>query len=254
VFLALWTGGSTGASPDVARSLLAAVAFFLIHDAESPAFRRDEAGRDIDETRVMRAELSAQRMRIAPHFLFNVLNAVSGLIALGRTREAERVIGRTADFFRRMDRAGRDERVRLRDEIDTLQAYFDVEQARFGPRMRVRLRLDPGVTGALVPPLVLQPLAENAVKHGVARAAGPVQVTVSAINDGSMVTVEVADDAPPVEQEGVDAAGSGLEIVRRTLAAAWGPRARLTVVQSVNGFRAAIVFPLEVEPGRRKAA
>lgn len=251
---ALWAGWTAGSAPDLARGLLAALVFALTLDAETRGFRRDEAARDIDETRVMRAELSAQRMRIAPHFLFNVLNAVSGLVALGRTAEAGQVIDRTADFFRRLDRAGRDERVRLRDEIDTLQAYFDVEQARFGDRMQVRLRLDPEVTGALLPPLLLQPLAENAVKHGVARATGPVRVTVSAVNDGTTVTVEIADDAPQAATSGVDPQGSGHEIVRRTLAAAWGPRARLTVVQSLNGFRAAVVFPLELERARKEAA
>ena len=125
------------------------------------------------EARAHEARLAALRLQLQPHFLFNALNAVSTLVADGRPAEANRMLARLADFLRAtLDRRDAVE-VPLSEEIAFTRRYLEIEEVRFGDRLRVEVDVDPGARSALVPPMILQPLVENAVRHAVGpRAAG----------------------------------------------------------------------------------
>jgi len=136
-----------------------AVAVAAAHDAE----RRAAEAR----TLVREAELHVLRMQLNPHFLFNSLHSISALATLDGARAREMCL-RLADFLRSSMGLGNRESISLRDELALVRSYLDVEQVQFGERLRVESEIDPDCDGCAVPALLLQPLVENAVKHGIA--------------------------------------------------------------------------------------
>jgi two-component system, LytTR family, sensor kinase len=190
------------------------------------------------------AQLRALRYQINPHFLFNTLNSLSALVLRQRTQEAERMIMNLATFFRTSLTSDPAADVTLSDEIRMQRLYLEIEQIRFPERLSVVVDVPEELKDVAVPGLILQPLVENAIKHGVARSGGPVTVTIRArVNNGSFhLTVE--DDADGA----VDSArrdGVGLRNVRERLAArfdgaassSYGPR-------EGGGFRVDLLIPL----------
>src|SRR5207302_2096928 len=113
------------------------------------------------------AELRAFKAQVDPHFLFNSLNAVASMCG-SRPLEAREMAQRLADFFRLILRLGALERITLAEEIDLVQRYLAIEQVRFGDRLTTHINVDENAARCMVPPLLLQPLVENAVRHGVA--------------------------------------------------------------------------------------
>lgn len=197
-----------------------------------------------------RAQLMALRFQINPHFLFNALNALSALITLGRNAEAERVVLNLSAFLRHSLTTSPEQKVTLKEEIDTQQRYLEIERARFSDRMSVEIDVPPTLQAALVPSLILQPLLENAVKYAVTPAVRPVRVSVTARQDGAALAVTVADDgsgtASPVEPE--HGAGIGLTNVRERLKAFYGAAGRLETRTRDGGFVAELRLPLETAP------
>ena len=125
------------------------------------------------ESLAHQARLSALRFQLNPHFLFNAMNAVSTLVVEQRNAEANRMLSRLADFLRlTLEDAGRAEST-LADELVYVRAYLEIEQVRFGERLRVRYDVPDDALLAELPPLILQPLVENAVKHAVAGGVRP---------------------------------------------------------------------------------
>ncbi len=156
------------------------------------------------------AQLAALRFQINPHFLFNALNAVTALIGAGRNVEAESVVIRLSEFFRASLTAAPSQLVPLEEELDLVGSYLDIEAARFGERMVVDIDLPEAVRGALVPHLLLQPLAENAVKHGVARAKHPVTISLRAVRRGEDLIIRVVDDGGGGAAPDLAANGTGI--------------------------------------------
>lgn len=144
------------------------------------------------ESHAHRAELQALRYQLHPHFLFNTMNAVSTLIAEERNREAERMVARLSDFLRLTLEQETAPEVPLAQEIDFTQRYLDIEQIRFGDRLQVTIDAAPNTLSALVPALVLQPLVENAVRHGIAplERGGHLRVEARAIGDRLLLRVD----------------------------------------------------------------
>lgn len=193
------------------------------------------------------AQLTALRFQINPHFLFNALNAVTALIGADRKVEAETVVIRLSEFFRASLTIAPGDLVPLEEELDLTGSYLDIEAARFGDRLGVEIDFPDHLRGAMAPHFILQPLAENAIKHGVAPAKRPVKVTLRASSAGGRLILTVTDDAGvggalPAANGG----GVGLSNVRARLHALFGDDASLQTSAQDGCFTAEIVMPLRM--------
>jgi signal transduction histidine kinase len=169
------------------------------------------------------AQLQALRARINPHFLFNSLNSIAQLISTDPER-AEACVERLAEIFRYLLQSDNRSFVTLQDELDIADAYLDIERARFGDRLAVDFVVEDGALRGTVPTLILQPLIENAVRHGVSQKVGGGTVSIEAALDGSDLRVVVRDTGVGL-REGVDAAlsaGVGLRNVHDRLVQLYG--------------------------------
>jgi hypothetical protein len=189
------------------------------------------------------AHLSALRFQLNPHFLFNALNAISSLVVTGRAIQAEAMIARLSDFLRSTLGARPDEMVRLEDEFEMLGSYLDIESVRFGDRLETRIDLPADLRDVPIPPFLLQPLVENAMKYAVAPAQGMVTVEVQAECLGTELRIIVRDDgkAGTAINGGM---GIGLANLRERLSLSYGDGARLAAGPSAGGFEAAVSIPL----------
>lgn len=205
---------------------------------------RDLHRRELEEARVegllARARLQALQSQMHPHFLFNALNGISGLI--GRDdRLARRMVGELGGLLRATI-ADEDEEVPLYAELALLDRYVALESARFGDRFRFSRRVPDEAAELLVPRFVLQPLVENAVKHGVERRRAPVEVRLSARVEGGSLVLSVADDGPglaPGAQEGV-----GLGNLRERLRVLYGADQSLRARAAGRGTEVTVVLPV----------
>jgi signal transduction histidine kinase len=177
-----------------------------------------------------RAELKALRAQINPHFLFNALNAIAGLIQ-DQPRLADETIEQLAQVFRYTLRNSDSEWVPLGEEVEFVAAYLRVEQARFGDRLRVSFQLDPAAASVPVPAMCIQPLVENAIRHGAAATEGSGAVALRTALENGIVRIEVCDNGPGFPPEfSLDSAAEthGLCNVAKRLRGYYGPSARLS--------------------------
>jgi two-component system, LytTR family, sensor kinase len=209
------------------------------------------------EERLAQAELRALRAQISPHFVYNALAAVAGYIH-SRPEEARELLTDFAEFTRYAFRRERPY-VTLADELHYVEKYLNLERARFGDRLTVRLAVAPEILPAVVPVLSLQPLVENAVRHGIEGAGGGVTIEIMGQDLGTDALVTVRDDGAGMSDESARAAlagladGVGVQNVHRRLESSFGPgyglriesapgegtEVRLTVPKSHPGVRAA---------------
>jgi two-component system, LytTR family, sensor kinase len=185
------------------------------------------------EALAQQARLRALRLQLNPHFLFNTLNAISTLIAEGRNAEANRMLARLSDFLRQTLQAGDAAEIPVAEEIDFARRYLDIEKSRFGDRLHVDIAVASDAGGALVPPMILQPLVENAIKHAIVPREGGGKVAITATRDDMWLTLGVEDDGP-----GLDAGagnGIGLTNVRERLAEIYGERSEVSFSRSDRG-------------------
>jgi two-component system sensor histidine kinase AlgZ len=187
------------------------------------------------------AELRALKAQINPHFLFNSLNSITALTTVDPARAREMCI-KLSDFLRNTLGLGERAAISWREELALSRTYLDVEQVRFGSRLRVEIDVDEDCSECMVPPLVLQPLIENAVKHGIATMVEGGLIRVEGhVVDGSM-EVSVANDFDP-DSPTPRRSGLGLRNVRSRLATRFGDAAHLTAHVENNQFRAEMVVP-----------
>ncbi len=186
------------------------------------------------------AKLRALQMQLEPHFLFNALNLVSSCIRVDPPR-AETMLTYLSDFLRATLRAGGAREVRLEHELAAVTAYLEIMKARFADRLRVVFDVDAESRGVLVPNLVLQPLVENAVKHGIALHDRVGTVRIAARRDGDALRLSVGDDGPGAPPGGLAAAapgdgrGVGLSNTAERLAHLYGAAGRLAAGQAPGG-------------------
>ena len=194
---------------------------------------------------LVEARLQALQARIRPHFLFNSLNAVLSLIRRDPKR-AERALEDLADVFRTLMSEPR-QFVRLADEISLLERYAGIEQLRLGERLRITWELDTAPTDALLPPLVLQPLLENAVYHGVEPGTGTSDVLVRITKRGERVLAQIEN--PYLEAE-VQRAGNrmALENIRERLQLFFDAEARIAIKAADGRYRVELEIPYRVRP------
>jgi signal transduction histidine kinase len=181
------------------------------------------------------ARLSALRMELHPHFLFNALNAIAGLV---RRREGDKAVGmlsRLGALLRMTLDPDLGHEVPLDRELELLDLYLGIEKTRFPDRLEVRMDVDPAARAALVPAFVLQPLVENAVRHGIARMVQRGRITIGARIAGSRLAIEVADTGPGIIAGGRSGEGVGLRNTRERLSQLYGGDAVLQLEQRVSG-------------------
>lgn len=200
------------------------------------------------------AEIRALRYQVNPHFLFNTLNSLSTLVMRDRPEEAERMILNLATFFRTSLTSGAADDLTLDEELRLQRLYLDIEAVRFPERLRVSIDVEPGLGDACVPGLLLQPLIENAIKHGVSRVARPVLLTIRIAEMlPGRLEIRIEDDGPSGEADPADAlfetprpgTGTGLKNVAGRLAARYGEDARMHWgPRAVEGFAVIVELPL----------
>jgi hypothetical protein len=196
------------------------------------------------------ARLDALRRQLDPHFLFNTLNAIASLVERD-PRGVRRMIARLGDLLRHSFEGGHEPEVTLRRELASLDLYVDIVKVRFQDRLVVDIRMDDAVLDALVPTFILQPLVENAVKHGVERRTEGGSVSVEGLRDGDALVLRVINDAPgeaslvvpsPTSRKGV-----GLRNTRARLEQLYGNRQRFTLEHDAErGVVAEVRLPFHV--------
>ncbi len=198
---------------------------------------------DAQERVALEARFAALQARTNPHFLFNTLNAVASLIAIDAGR-AERMLEKLASLFRyALDGAER-RSVALGEEIDAVRDYLDIETTRFGERLVAHVDIESGAEAIAIPPMIVQPLVENAIIHGFGGARGKGTVWVSARTVDAEVVVTVEDDGVGPGGSTRSGTGTALSGIRERLALAFGTTARLeTGPRAGGGFRAVIHLP-----------
>lgn len=198
------------------------------------------------ETRLAQAQLHALKMQLHPHFLFNTLHSIGVLVRKESGDAALEMITGLGDLLRySLDTMDRQE-VSLREELEFLQQYLDIEQVRFGDRLHVDFDVDPRAYDAAVPNMLLQPLVENAVRHAVSPHAGPREVVVEAEREAGVLLIRVLDDGPglPAGWSIEDDQGVGLRNVRERLEKLYGAAGRLVVSpRDTGGVEARVRLP-----------
>lgn len=188
------------------------------------------------------AELRALRLQVNPHFLFNSLNAISALVSAQSNREANRMLGCLSDFLRAtLAHDGRHEHS-LADELALLDAYLAIEKARLGERLRLTMKAGPDLLDSVVPYLMLQPLVENAIRHGIASLSAPGRLDILVERAGERLLIDVQNDG---QQRAHTGSGIGLTNVRERLRHLYGEDQQVDAGWSMDGrFRVRIALPL----------
>ena len=191
------------------------------------------------------AELKALRMQIDPHFLFNSLNSIAGLIGgdPAKARDMCRLLG---DFLRDSLRLGRESRITLEREVELARQYLGVEQVRFGRRLTVEAEIGEEASSVPVPPLLLQPLVENAVRHGIATLLDGGTIAIQARRAGERAVIVVSN--PRDEDAKRHGTGFGLDIVRRRLDATFPGQAALVIDAGAESYKVSVTIPVESAP------
>lgn len=190
------------------------------------------------------AELRALRSQVDPHFLFNSLSSIAGLVA-SDPREARRMCSLLAELLRASLRTGERDTIPLDEELALVERYLAIEQIRFGDRLRVRVEIEPSCRPVVVPPLILQPLVENAVRHGIGQRLEGGEVSLRARCDDGRAILEVANpcDRDRGRRSRRTAGGIGLRNVRQRLAARFGRAASLEIHDEDERWRAVVTLP-----------
>jgi two-component system LytT family sensor kinase len=192
------------------------------------------------EVSLSEARLHALELQIQPHFLFNTLNSISALIRITRQREAVAMIAGLSDLLRySLDHAG-EQRVVLASELAIIERYLEIERLRFPDRMVFEIAADAEVRGAPVPTLLLQPLAENAVRHGIAQRAGPGRIAIRVWRDDRQLRIEVWNTGTLAADY---RAGVGLRNTMDRLRHLYGHEHRFELSAHDGGVRALVTLP-----------
>ncbi len=211
--------------------------------ADRPAPRIVPAGGEAD---LLRAQLHALRAQVQPHFLFNTLHAIAHLVR-NDPRGAEQMVMNLGDLLRGTLKAGDTQLVPLREEMAMLRAYLEIQKVRYRGRMLVRIAVADDLGAETVPVLILQPLVENAVRHGVEPRAEPTTIDVSAHLQGAMLILTVRDDGAGPGGGGRRGAGTALRDVAARLQALYGLDATLkTSGRSGGGYESSLHIPSSI--------
>lgn len=191
------------------------------------------------------ARLQALQSQLQPHFLFNTLNSISALIVDGRIDAATSMISRLSDFLRTSLQTSDTPQIPVASEIVFVRHYLDIQKIRFGDRLTFRLDVAPAALSALVPTLLLQPLVENAVLHGILPHKEGGSVTISVSTEARKLKLRIEDDGPGLSDSAAPSFGVGLSNTASRLDELYGDQAKLSVGRgAVSGVVVSIELPL----------
>jgi two-component system, LytTR family, sensor kinase len=220
--------------------------------------RREELRRAQVESQLAQAHLGALKMQLRPHFLFNTLNSISSLVHTDPDA-ADSMLAKLGDFLRLTLAQDHCEFIALEQEITFARHYLEIEAVRFGDRLQVDFSIEPAVRGASVPNMLLQPLVENAVCHGIALSAGPGRITLGARQREDQLELWVTNSGPGLREKdnrvktdrhrigapGIDSADAGIGLAnsRARLHQAYGDQGSLRLEDSGNSVRVTVLLP-----------
>jgi sensor histidine kinase YesM len=213
-------------------------------------FREGELRSARLETQLSQAQLQALKMQLHPHFLFNTLHSISALVHTD-PETADRMIARLGDFLRlTLENSGAQE-VTLQKELEFLRCYLEIEGVRFRDRLTTEIEIEPQTLDTPVPNLILQPIVENAIRHGIAPRSAPGRIEISAKRNNGSLRIEVKDNGPGLPAirvpDGRSREGLGLANTKARLARLYGPSHRLELANADGG---GLVVTLEIPATR----
>jgi two-component system LytT family sensor kinase len=209
-------------------------------------FRENELQSAELRAQLSQAQLEALRLQLQPHFLFNTLNSIVGLIRNDENKDAIRMTSGLSKLLRHVLEHAGEQEVSLREEVEFLSRYLEIQQMRFSDRLTVEMKIDPDTLEAGVPSLILQPIVENSIRHGVAARDAPGTVSLSASRHGGYLEIIVYNDGPalPKAWQLEDCAGIGLANTRARIDQLYGKAGRLEVRnRDQRGVKATLTFP-----------
>jgi two-component system, LytTR family, sensor kinase len=208
------------------------------------------------QSQLVQAQLGVLKMQLQPHFLFNTLNAIMVLVRQQKSREAEETLAHLSDLLRCVLEDVEAQEVPLRRELQYLQLYLSIEQVRFQDRLRVEISADPAILDAAVPQMALQPVVENAIRHGIGRSSSAGRIKISAVRVNNTLELRVQDDGPGFPSAGSfekhfsPNQGIGLANTRARLQQLHGEEARLTTENGQpSGAVVTMILPYHAVPG-----
>ena len=199
----------------------------------------------LQEQAELTARIESLRAKIRPHFLFNTMNSIASLIG-SRPEEAEQVVEDLSELFR-ASLLEHNERATVADEMRLCELYLRIEQLRLGERMRVRWDLEASTLSCPLPALLLQPLVENAVYHGVARLPEGGELSITAADSGGAITIAVTNPLPPAADETASGHQMALDNIRQRLEAHYQGRAALEIRQTDEVYEVILTVPRNPE-------
>ena len=256
-----WAAGRPVNYGEVARMLLVKTWHFniliywaivvLLHAIAFYRESQERARRALElEKRLAEARLMALQMQLNPHFLFNALNGIATLMHRD-VDTADRMLMRLAELLRLTLQKTGDQETTVRNEIALLERYLEIERLRFGERLEVKFDLAPEALDARVPTLLLQPLVENSIKHGLATRAQRGLIEVATRREGQMLTIEIRDNGAGVKTDSASAGnGVGLSNARSRLQQLYGDHQSLHLTnRSEGGALVRVQLPFTTENG-----
>ena len=200
------------------------------------------------ETQLAQAQLEVLRMQLQPHFLFNTLNAIAALMHKD-VKQADRMIARLGELLRAtLENPGRQE-CSLRQELSFLRPYLEIEQARIGPRLQVSIDVPAELENARLPYLLVQPLVENSIRHGIAPRIGPGRLTIRALRRDDQLIIEIVDNGVGLRESGSPRSGIGVANTRARLRGLYGDAGVLTLEPGPeSGVIATVTLPYREDP------
>jgi two-component sensor histidine kinase len=221
---------------------------YLLDSRHRLAYQQTETAR-LDE-QLSKAQLSALRRQIEPHFLFNTLNAIAGLVREQRNDAAVTMIAGLSDCLRRSIADSNRQEVPLGEELEFLQKYMDIQKVRFTDRLQISVDVGAELFSAQVPSLILQPMVENAIKHGIARRVQGGAIRIAAARANGSLTLSVYNDGPslPVDWEETQP-GIGISNVRARLRGLYGDAFEFSMKnQKPGGVEVSVSVPFVASP------
>ena len=198
------------------------------------------------ERQLSTAQLRALQMQLEPHFLFNTLNAITTLVELGRQAEASEMLGHLNAILKSTLKRTTPEKVPLSQELEIVENYLAIEHVRFADRLHIEIKVDPGALDSLVPCFLLQPIIENAIRHGIAHCEHNGVVVAAARREGNLLRLEVRDSGGQASVPGKSGNGIGLKNTRERLAHFYHEAYEMVARPlEAGGFEVAITIPYE---------
>jgi sensor histidine kinase YesM len=198
------------------------------------------------ERQLTQAQLKALQMQMEPHFLFNTLNAITTLVRTARQKEADATLTHLNTILKATLSSSTPEKIPLSQELQTVDHYLAIEQTRFADRLRVEMKVDPTALDGLVPCFLLQPIVENAIRHGIAQRERDGLIQASVARNGAELRLNVRDNGPGMNAKSASGHGIGLKNTKQRLTHFYQDRYDLTVSEPPGGgYEVSITIPYE---------